>query len=457
MGEKEHERDLLQELITRRSLIKSAGVAGGVLASGPLIAACGSSNSSSKSASAAAAVSNSPEAKELRDLLGISTADAQKLSGKTLNYGAILPLSGPGAQYATEEQNGVKLAIAQMKSYFGMNINYNPQDHKSGDPAAGAAAARQLGVAGFGAAINSYVGVFGATVPAISKYKMLSLDPGGGTYPPFFGAPYFWGWRAMTPLDALTGAYLYVKAKLPKAKRVALVVWDLGDVFLKPIKASLNTAVAAGGQQFVGTQLQKVGQQDYSSILSGLKALNPDVIHLASYATDPAFFMKQYVSSGLKAQVIGSEYTPAAVQVAGSAYANYWAATDFFNFNAPPNPFSKFFMKTYTAMFGQAPNVFYEPNYYECTLGYLELCRRVAVKGGDINNGEDLQNALLANPTFKSVYGGNAGEVGQVVLDPKRHTPSSRAVGLFKFTNNGTQAVQLASFDIGGKDFKVLQ
>jgi len=85
---------------------------------------------------------------------------------------------------------------------------------------------------GFGAAINSYVGVFGATVPAISKYKMLSLDPGGGTYPPFFGAPYFWGWRAMTPLDALTGAYLYVKAKKPQAKRVALVVAAVLDRIL---------------------------------------------------------------------------------------------------------------------------------------------------------------------------------------------------------------------------------
>jgi len=80
----------------------------------------------------------------------------------------------------------------------------------------------------------------------------------------------------------------------------------------------------------------------------------------------------------------------------------------------------------------------------------------VAVKGGDINKGDQLQNALIANPTFKSVYGGDKSTVGQIVLDTKRHTPSSRAVGLFKFTNNGTKAVQLASFDIGGKNFKVL-
>ena len=81
MGDKEYEKDPFEELISRRSLITKAGAAGGVLAAAPLIAACGSSSSKS---SGGGAVSNSPEAKELRDLLAISNADAQKLSGKTL-------------------------------------------------------------------------------------------------------------------------------------------------------------------------------------------------------------------------------------------------------------------------------------------------------------------------------------------------------------------------------------
>jgi branched-chain amino acid transport system substrate-binding protein len=454
MPDKPPQLYLLEDPITRRSLIKKVGAAGGLVAGGSLLAACGSS--SKKSSAGGGTLSNSAEAKELRDLMGISTADAQKLAGKTLNYGAILPLSGPGAQYAIEEQNGVKLAIDQMQKHFGLKIKYDPKDHKSGDPGAGAAAARELGVAGIGAAINSYVGVFGATIPAVAKYKMLSLDPGGGTYPPFEGKPYFWGWRAQTPLDAFDGAYLYAKAKLPQAKRVALVVWDLGDILLNPIKASLKKALAAGGQQLVGVKLQKVGQTDYSSIISSLKGLNPDIVHLGSYALDPANFMKQYLSSGLKAQVIGSEYTPAAAKLAGAAYDKYWAATDFFNFDDPPNPWSDYFVRTYKAKFGADPNTFYETNYYECTLAYLELARRVAVKGGDINKGDQLQDALVANPRFKSVYGGDKSTVGEIVLDTKRHTPSSRAVGLFKFTNNGTKAVQLAAFDIGGKDFKVL-
>src|SRR3954469_9293833 len=170
MEDKDQEREP-RAALTRRSLITRAGVAGGLFAAGPLIAACGGSddNSSSGSASSTTATGDktaapagkaaSPEAKELRDLLGISAADAKKLDGQTLKYGAVLPLSGPGAQYAVEEQNGVKLAIQQMQDYFGMKISYDPKDHKSGDPSAGAAAAREIGVDGAGNAINSYVGV----------------------------------------------------------------------------------------------------------------------------------------------------------------------------------------------------------------------------------------------------------------------------------------------------------
>jgi len=422
------------------------------------VAACGSSSNTNASAarsttSSSGDTTSSADAKQFRQLLGISDADAARLKGKEFKVGAILPLSGPGANYAVDEQNGLTLAVDEMQRYLGMNVKYEAKDHKSGDPQAGATAARQLGIDSFGVVANSYWGVLGSTMPALKEYKMLSFDPGGGTGNSEKGKEYFWGFRANTPDDSFD-SLKYFKAKDPSAKTVALVNWDAGGAYTGPIEAHLKQQVAANGMTYQGMLLQKIGATDYSSILSKLKSMNPDLVILASYATDPGYFMKQYVNSGLKAQVVGSEYTPVAAKVAGSAYDKFMFAGDFFDFAKPPNPLSKFFIKDYERKFGTAPDIFYEPNYYDAGLAYLELARRVAASDGDINSGSALNQALIADPKFKSVYGGDASTVGTLQLDPKTHDPVVRPVGLFQ-AEPGGQPKQLAGWNIGGGNFQI--
>jgi branched-chain amino acid transport system substrate-binding protein len=442
----------------RRALIKRLSwfliLAVGVLG----LAACGSSSKSPSSSSSAAGASssagtvNSADAKEFRTLLGISDADAAKLKGKTFKVGAILPLSGPGANYAVDEANGVKLAVDEMQRYLGMNVDYKAKDHKSGDPQAGAAGARELGIDGYGTTVNSYYGVFGSTLKSVQQYKMLSFDPGGGTGNGLKGKDYFYGFRANTPDDGFD-ALTYFKQKDPSKKRVALVIWDAGAAYTDPIETHLKEHIAQNGMTYTGKLLQKIGATDYSSIFSKLKGMNPDIISLVSYGADPGYFMKQYVDSGLKAQVVGSEYVPDAKKIAGSAYDKYMFANDYFDVAKPPNPLSKFFLRDYNRLFGQDPGTFYQPNYYETTLAYLDLAKRVAAKGGDINSGEQLNKEMVADPKFKSVYGGDSSTVGTLALDKTTHDPIVRPVGLFVA---GPTVKQLAGWNIGGSNFKLL-
>jgi ABC-type branched-subunit amino acid transport system substrate-binding protein len=411
----------------RRALIKRLSwfliLAVGVLG----LAACGSSSKSPSSSSSAAGASssagtvNSADAKEFRTLLGISDADAAKLKGKTFKVGAILPLSGPGANYAVDEANGVKLAVDEMQRYLGTTV-------------------------------NSYYGVFGSTLKSVQQYKMLSFDPGGGTGNGLKGKDYFYGFRANTPDDGFD-ALTYFKQKDPSKKRVALVIWDAGAAYTDPIETHLKEHIAQNGMTYTGKLLQKIGATDYSSIFSKLKGMNPDIISLVSYGADPGYFMKQYVDSGLKAQVVGSEYVPDAKKIAGSAYDKYMFANDYFDVAKPPNPLSKFFLRDYNRLFGQDPGTFYQPNYYETTLAYLDLAKRVAAKGGDINSGEQLNKEMVADPKFKSVYGGDSSTVGTLALDKTTHDPIVRPVGLFVA---GPAVKQLAGWNIGGSNFKLL-
>ena len=421
-----------------------------------IVAACGgddkSSSASSGGGSDTAASVNSADAQEFRKLMGFTDEDLKNLEGKKFKVGAILPLSGPGANYAVDEANGVKLAVDEMKRYMGMDVTYTAKDHKSGDPQAGAAGARELGIDSYGVAVNSYYGVFGSTLKSIQQYKMLSIDPGGGTGNGLKGKDYFYGFRANTPDDGFD-ALQYFKQKQPDKKRVAMVIWDAGAAYTDPIEGHLKEAIAKNGMTYAGKLLQKIGATDYSSIFSKLKGMDPDIIALVSYGADPGYFMKGYVNSGLDAQVVGSEYVPDAEKIAGAAYDKYMFANDYFDYSNPPNPLSKFFLKDYKRLFGEDPGTFYQPNYYETTLAYLELARRVAAKGGDINSGEELNKEMVADPKFKSVYGGDASTVGEIQMDPETHDPTVRPVGLFQA---GSNFKQLAAWNIGGGDFEIL-
>ncbi|HMJ37741.1 MAG TPA: ABC transporter substrate-binding protein [Baekduia sp.] len=439
-------------------LLTRLGAVALLIAAIAALSACGGSDSSKADSTTAAGGSagggsvNSADAKEFRKLMGFSDADLKSLQGKEFKVGAILPLSGPGANFAVDEGNGVKLAVDQMQKYMGMKVTYTAKDHKSGDPQAGAAAARELGIDGYGVAINSYYGVFGSTLKDIQQYKMLSFDPGGGTGNGLKGKDYFWGYRANTPDDAFFGLQ-YFKQTKPDAKRVALVIWDAGAAYTDPIEQHLKEQVTANGMTYTGKLLTKIGATDYASTFSKLKGMKPDIVVAAMFGADPGYFMKQYVNSGITAQVLGGEYVPAAAKIAGAAYDKYMFGADYFTVDNPPNPLSKFFLKDYNRLFGEDPGTFYQPNYYESTLAYLELARRVAAKGGDINSGDALNKEMVADATFKSVYGGDDSTVGTIKLDPKTHDPVVRPVGLFQA---GSTIKQLAAWNIGGSDFKVV-
>jgi len=427
---------------------------------GIVLAACGGSDDSTGGGETTAAEetsggggSSDAASKEFLEFTGISEKGAEALAGQEFKLGAILPLSGPGAAYATEEQNGILLAAEEMETALGVNVDYKAIDHKSGDPQAGAAAARQLGIDGFGTAVNSYYGVFGSTLPEIQKYKMLSLDPGGGTGNGLKGQEYFWGARANTPDDGMTSLQ-YFKENEPERKKVAMVIWDAGAEYIDPIEEHLKEEVSRNGMTYTGTIKQKIGETDYSSVISDLRSMDPDIIWLTSYGADPAYFMKQYVTSGLEAQVIGAEFTPAAAEIAGSAYDEFDYANDFFSFDEPTSEFAEYFMKQYEEKFGETPNIFYEPNYYEVGIVYAVLAARVAENGGDINSGEELNKALEEDPEFPSVYGGSGSEVGKLVFNKETHDPEVRPVALVRATE---PPEVLAEWNIGGTDFKTVK
>lgn len=432
--------------VSRRSLLRVAGLGGFAAAAAPLLAACGSSAGGGSGSSAG---TGGASASELLSILGISKSEVA--GGMSFPLGAVLPLTGPGSFYGKVQGNGLKLAVAHTKAAGGPDFQVNFQDNKSGDAQAGVSAVRQLGSAGVQACLSSYVGDIGAMLPGVAQYKMLTLDGGGGTSDFAQGQPYFWGMKAIEPDDYYIGAVKYWQAKNPSVKRVYLVALDQGKINAV-VQANFVKALATAGMKLAGFEATPIGTTDFSTTITHLKAANPDAVFTFLVGLDSGYFMKDFAAAGLSLPVIGAEYTTDALKVSAGAYDHFMFSTDWFDPKTQVNPLARYFVKSYVKAYGEQPD-YYAANYYEDTLALWDLIRRVKAKGADPNNGTALQDALTASPVFKSVYGGDASTVGTLTLNLKTHSVATRPLSVLAC--QGSTVTTVATYQLGGADFKL--
>jgi len=420
------------------------------------LTACGGSDSGGNGGGDQAGKVSSTSGAELVKMLGYTPKDIDALKGKTVKMGAILALSGPESAHGAGMRRGLELAKKDIEAAGGPKLDIQYEDQKSGDPQAAASGARQLGEEGHAVTLTSYEFNFGAQLPAFKRYKMLAIDPGGGTGGLFNGNDFAWGFRGIEPDDALNGGWRYIHENYPQVKRVGNIVWDAGDEFVNALTGHTKDAVEASDMQLVGSIRSKIGTTDFSDAISKLRGMNVDAVHLNMAGLDLAYFTKQWKQAGLGDKpLLGNEYLPEMDPIAGKSFENWLFAVDYWQPQDHPNPLSKLFQKHFQESYKKAPSTFYEANFYEAGLAIWELARRVVEKGGDLNSGEDWQNALKANPEFKSVYGTDTSKPGTIKLDVKTHSPSVRPDGVWQIQNG--KPVQVATFNVGGDEYKQLK
>jgi hypothetical protein len=98
---------------------------------------------------------------------------------------------------------------------------------------------------------------------------------------------------------------------------------------------------------------------------------------------------------------------------------------------------------------------YYTANSYEDAYILWQIVMRTLKRKGNPKNSDDLLAALQSNPTFPSLYGGNESTVGTIAFDTDTHSVKHRPMMVAQFKNGKVN--QLAHFDIGGADFKMLQ
>lgn len=468
----EHDENEGQTVPSRRQFLRNAGFLGTAAMLGPaFLAACGSSSKSSSGSAttaagktattaaggagttAAAAAATGDAGTQLAKMLAIDPATAGK--GKDFQMGAVLALTGSGSFYGKTMSRGIDLAVKHIAAAGGPNIKVTYWDHKSGDAPAGKQAITEIVAKKIPAKLASYVDDLGAMLEDTAKNKIFTLDGGGGTS--IFGQkqPYFWGTRAITPNDPMPGLFKWWLENNPGKTKVGLVGWDIGEPNNGIIKVDILAKIAAAGMTHNGLyELVPVGGQDFSAVLPKIKANEPDLLIVSVYGQDPGSFANQAATAGLKAKIVGFEFTPDGVNASKGTYdKDGWTfAYDYFDAGNPTSPLAKLFVDEFKKAYGGDLPDFYAANFYENTLVMWEVIRRALKSGGDINDGDVLDKALQSNLTVVSVYGGDASTVGTYTLDPVTHTVTKRGMGIFEY--KGGKVTPKAFFGLNAADYK---
>ncbi len=435
--------------LSRRQLLKSAGLGGAAIAAAPLLSACGGGDGGTGTGSGGGKAASAADLQKILDFIG--PVDP-KFSGKGMTYdlGLVLAFTGPGSFFGRTMSAGAKLAAKHIEVLGGPKFNFIEKDHKSGDPQAGVQAVKELGLAKVPAKLASYVDDLGAMTPGTTQFKMFTFDGGGGTSTFGQGKPFFWGTRAITPNDTWPGAIKFVKEEFKDVQKVSSVNWDLGPLNQINID-DLKKRLTEGGLKMGRYELAAIGATDYSAQIQKIKSDKPDVVFLGIFGNDIGVFMKQYVTSGINKPVVAPEFIESSAEVAGAAYEGLYLSFDYFNADKPDNGWSQIFVDDFQNANGNMPD-YYAANYYEDTFGMWNVLQRVLKKGGDVKDGSQLDAAWQEKPELPSVYGGDASTAGQKALSLETHSVTKRPLTMSIFKSG--KVVPLAYYDLEARDYR---
>lgn len=367
----------------------------------------------------------------------------------TWKIGGAFPFSGPYQYYETIEADGLVLASQHIAQLGGPKIEINLQNFggSSGvDTQLAADDMLNFHDSGNGVSVSGIQAALGALIPGAEQYKILNIDAGAGVGV-FAGKDYYWAMRSDYPMNNVTVALEHAKIATPSA-RSAVVVYDSGAAYAPVLNACVAAAKAAG-YTVTGTATQPEGTTDWSDTYATIRSQNPDIILLVINGNDCAYFLKQFSTTGLKQPTYTFSYSAPQQTLAGSGFEGIYVVQEDFLPDLPSNDWQKIFTKYYRQEFasqGTGPSSPFNisANYYNVGYVLWELASRVLAKGGDINDGTQLQAALQADPSFASIFGGSGQTAGKISFDTTSHGLASCPLAVIQIKNQQPVYVGMA-------------
>lgn len=329
--------------------------------------------------------------------LALATALAGPvLAADDLKIGVLVPTTGSEATYGQDMANAVQLAMDGINKDGGINgqqLSMVVGDDGC-DPQQAVNAATKLASSGIVGVVGGYCS--GATVPTLKIFgdaklpfiitaanstKLIPANPGNAFL------------VNSTGNDQVAKALEVFKAKGVKS----LAIVNEGDAYSQDLASLTQTDFTKAGGTVSAYETVNKGEQDFSAVVTKIKAANPDAVFWTAYYADGGPFIKQLREGGYQGTIIvgdGSTSTEL-FKLAGDAAEGVLALS-----SPTPDflPNAKAFADAYKAKFGNAPGP-----YAALTYDGMDLLASAIKSAGSTDSAKVI--ATLEKADFKGLAG----------------------------------------------------
>ena len=278
----------------------------------------------------------------------------------TIKIGLMAPLTGSWASEGQEMKRNVELLAAEQNAkggLLGKQIEVVVEDD-GGDPRTASLAAQRLSTKG----VVAVIGTYGS---AVTEASQTILDEAGliqianGSTAVRLTEKGLKNFLRTCPRDDEQGRVGAKVIEKSGAKKIALL--HDSSAYSKGLADEINAILKAKGANVVFFDALTPKEQDYSAILTKLKAAGPDVVFFTGYYPEAGLLLKQKRQMGWNVPFIGGDAinNPDLVKIAGKE------AAEGFQFLSPPvpkdldTPEAKAYVAAYQKKFGEAPSSIY--------------------------------------------------------------------------------------------------
>lgn len=243
-------------------------------------------------------------------LVMMALISASAYSEEVVKIGLMGPLTGPSATIGKENENGTKLAIADLNAKS-MKINeqsirfvIDSQDDQ-GDPRTGTQVAQRLIDDGVVAVLGPAFS--GVAIPAskIFETAQIPMITGNASNPTLTEQGYSQIYRISANDNQLAARVANFAAKNLKLKSVAII--DDRTAYGEGVADAFAKALESSGVTVVGREYTSTGATDFRAILTKLKEQSPEAIFFGGMYSQGAYLYKQMRSLGLNRPLLGGD------------------------------------------------------------------------------------------------------------------------------------------------------
>jgi branched-chain amino acid transport system substrate-binding protein len=230
---------------------------------------------------------------------------------QVVKIGHVAPMSGSQASYGKDNENGVRMAIEELNTQNvvigGKKIKFElAAEDDAADPKQGTAVAQKL----CDSKVNGIVGHLnsGTTIPASKVYNDCGIPhiTGAASNPNLTKPGYKTTYRIIANDNALGAGLAFYAADALKLKKVAVI--DDRTAYGQGVAEVFKKTALAKGMQVVDEQFTTDKATDFMSILTAVKAKNPDAIFFGGMHTQAAPMLRQMDQLGMdKVQFFGGD------------------------------------------------------------------------------------------------------------------------------------------------------